>query len=359
MPNNILHPVGVDLGYWDVKARSMRRFYSGPSCIGTPDHARFAASSALDYGAIRYDGQEYFCGDVALTHSRSVTRSEGRDRVGRDEYRVLFLHALHQIMRHMPSGRKNPTGQPGLYNPNGQTSILLVTGLPVAFYEDADLDAVETALFGQHIITAANGRAGESREHTINVVPESRIVPQPFGTLFSLTLTDKGEYSDQAHLLDERVGILDIGGKTTNVQLVENAAAMEATSTSINAGAWSVVRALSPLLTRRFPKLEQSDRVLRAALRDRQVKYMGTMYSIADEVLQVSEPLADQIAAKADEYWSGGASCDHILITGGGALLIGELVARTFADHGSVRVVEDAQNANAVGFYRFARMIAG
>jgi hypothetical protein len=64
--------------------------------------------------------------------------------------------------------------------------------------------------------------------------------------------------------------------------------------------------------------------------------------------------LAAQIIAQASQLWNGAAILDAILVTGGGALLLGDAIK---AHWKHARIVSDPVFANATGYYRLARRI--
>jgi hypothetical protein len=66
------------------------------------------------------------------------------------------------------------------------------------------------------------------------------------------------------------------------------------------------------------------------------------------------EPMADQVIAQATQLWNSGAGLDAILVSGGGALLLGPYIKRHFRH---ARVVGDAVFANALGYWRFAQRL--
>jgi hypothetical protein len=66
------------------------------------------------------------------------------------------------------------------------------------------------------------------------------------------------------------------------------------------------------------------------------------------------EPMAEQVIAQATQLWNGGASLGAILVSGGGALLLGPYIKRHFRH---ARVVSDPVFANALGYWRFAQRL--
>ena len=77
---------------------------------------------------------------------------------------------------------------------------------------------------------------------------------------------------------------------------------------------------------------------------------------LGDVIDDILTPMADQVIAEATQLWNGAAGLRSILVAGGGALLLGEYVKRHFRH---AVVVEDPVFANAVGFWKFARRVAG
>jgi plasmid segregation protein ParM len=152
------------------------------------------------------------------------------------------------------------------------------------------------------------------------------------------------------------VGVIDVGGKTTNLLSVNRLSEIGRETASVNVGAWEAVRSLREYLNVHHPGLDElRDHQVIDAVIARQVKYYGEPVDLAGAIDDVLEPLADQVLAEASQLWNGGATLDAILVGGGGAHLLGPYVCRHFRH---ARVVEDPVFANAVGFYRFAQRLA-
>jgi len=224
----------------------------------------------------------------------------------------------------------------------------VVTGLPVAFYS-ADKDALRDRFLGHHRV-AREGRRAQTFQ-----VSECRVIPQPFGTLLAATLADRGRVVDQA-LATGSVGVVDVGGKTTNLLSLNRLSEISRETASVGVGAWDAVRAVLSWLAEHYPGLEdlRPHQVVDAVI-SRQVKYYGEQVSLTAVVEDVLEPMADQVLAEATRLWNGGATLDAILVSGGGALLLGPYISRHFRH---ARVVDEPVFANALGFWRYALWVA-
>lgn len=323
--------IGLDIGYSAVKAVSDKRHVTFPSIVGTPDLARFGLSAGQEIVLDTANGP-LLVGQGAVEQSRFVNRREDRAWIESDEYYTLFLAALSEL--------------------SGATSVdvTLVTGLPVAFYSDHD--HLAGILRGEHHIARAGRRAQLIR------VLDCRVIPQPFGALLSAALDDRGRIVPPArdivnHDLAGRVGVIDIGGKTTNILSVSRLRELARETASLSLGGWDVVRAVREALAVRCPGLDLRDHQLVEAIAARQVNYYGDPVDLGPIVEPILEPLAEQIIAQATQLWNGGAGLDAILVAGGGALLLGERICR-HPNFRHARLVDDPIFANAIGYWKLA-----
>lgn len=318
--------VGLDVGYSAVKAISGNRRATFPSVVGTPDKARFSLSG--NTSIILVEPEHVQVGDGAIAQSRFLHRREDRRWVESDEWYALFLSALSELTSAT------------------RAELRIVTGLPVSFY--ADRQTVRDRLLGNHRVQR-EGRSAQSFQ-----VSECKVIPQPFGALLAVCLNDRGRITD-AELASGAVGVVDVGGKTTNLLSVNRLSEIGRETASVNVGAWDAVRGLRGWLDDNCPDLELRDHQVTDAIIARLVKYYGEPVDLTDAVDNILEPLAGQVIAEMTQLWNGAAGLDAILVSGGGALLLGPYVRRHFRH---ARIVEEPVLANALGFWRFAERLA-
>ena len=181
-----------------------------------------------------------------------------------------------------------------------------------------------------------------------------RVIPQGFGALLAVVLNDAGDIVD-ADLANGRVGVIDVGGKTTNLLSVSHLSEVGRETASVNSGAWSVARAVKRWLADNCPNLELRDHQVVQAMTQRHVRYYGDVVGLGEVVDAAVAPLADQVIAEASQLWNGAASLDAILVSGGGAHLIGAHLQRHFRHARTIDV--DPVYANALGYWRFAQRV--
>lgn len=318
--------IGLDIGYSHIKAISGNRRVILPSVVGTPDRARFSLNPNATSSIILTAPDHVQVGEEAVSQSRFLKRREDRGWIESDEWYHLFLAAISQITP-------------------ASVELHIVTGLPVAFYDDRVI--VRNRLLGRHRVQ----REGRPRQ-TLDV-GHVWVIPQPFGTLLSICLDNHGAITDHA-IAEGAIGVVDIGGKTTNLLAVNQLSEIGRETASANVGAWDAVRAMRNWLAEaeNCPSLELRDHQVIDALITRQIKYYGQPVALDSALDDILRPLAEQVLAEATHLWNGGAGLDAILVSGGGALLLGPYIKSHFRH---ARVIEEPVFANAMGFWKFAQ----
>lgn len=320
---------GMDIGYSATKAVGGRGRATFPSVTGTPDKARFSLNGAGG-SIILVEPAHVQVGAEAVAQSRFLHRREDRHWVAGDEWYHLFLAALTELTT------------------ANQVEMAVVTGLPVAFFE-GDKAAVRERLLGDHRAQREGRHAQAFR------VTDARVIPQPFGTLLSAALDQNGRIVDR-ELSTGAVGVIDVGGKTTNLLSVNHLSEIGRETSSVSVGAWDAVRAVRDWLSIQCPDLDLRDHQVVEAIIARRVKYFGEPIALDGIVDQTLEPLAGEVIASASQMWNGAAALDAILVSGGGALLLGPYIQRHFRH---ARVLEDPVFTNADGYWKFAQRLAG
>jgi len=318
--------LGLDLGYSAVKAVAGQRRKTFPSVVGTPEVARFSLGEQEESIVLTVPAH-VMVGRCAMAQSRFVNRREDRAWIESTEYYHLFLASLTEITSATAA------------------DLLLVTGLPLAFF--GDREDLRSRLIGTHKVTR------EGRHAQMFRVAECRVIPQPFGALLATALDDRGRIADR-EMATGSVGVIDVGGKTTNLLSVRRLAEIGRQTESISVGAWDIVRAVRGYLTDHCPNLELRDHQVSEAILARQVRYYGKPVDLSPIVEDALQPMANQVIAQATQLWNGGASLDAILVAGGGALLLGPFIKAYFRH---ARIVADPVFANAEGYWKLAQRL--
>ncbi|HUM37871.1 MAG TPA: ParM/StbA family protein, partial [Anaerolineae bacterium] len=299
------------------------------SAVGTPDRAHFSLNGEGAGAIVLTAPENVLIGAEAVAQSRFLARREDRRWIESAEYYALFLAALTELTSATVA------------------DVSLVTGLPVAFYDDRERLAGRLA--GEHKVQR------EGRRSQLLRVTQVRVIPQPFGSLLALVLDERGGIAD-VRLAKSAVGVIDVGGKTCNLLSVNRLAEIGKETASVNVGGWDLVRAVREWLSRKYPGLDDlRDHVLAEAIQARELHFYGEPVADFPALVDaLAGDLAGQVIAEASHLWNGGATLDAVLVTGGGALLLGDAIRKHWRH---ARLVPDPVNANAVGYWKFARRL--
>jgi plasmid segregation protein ParM len=327
--------VGVDIGYGYTKAVGDEREVVFPSVVGKAERIRYendlyhevVPGDAHGIALITEEGDR-FVGELALLQSRVQWTLLDRSRVEDPSARLLFLAALSELIG---DGRE-------------KGSFRVVTGLPVKWY--ADRAKVVEQLQGRHVVRRINGGQTVHRFAVSDVL----VIPQPFGSLFDAILSPEGQIVDEP-LAQGRLGIIDVGTYTTDYVLVDALRYVEQGSGTISTAMSKAYALIGRSILDTFGldlRLHQVDQALRLG--------HVTLYGEERKVDWLAAPILDavsaEILAEAATLWGDGRDLKTILITGGGAIALGD---RLRARYPHASLLAEAPLANVRGFRKYGR----
>lgn len=316
---------GNDIGYDGQKVVGPFGQFYLPSAVGTVNKARFSLTDKSDDIILDAGEGQRMVGEAAVRQSRFLSRKEDRGWITSSEYRYLMCAGFSEM------------------SAASRVDLDIVTGLPVAFYK-RDKEQLREVFLGEHRFVR------EGRSAQVFRVRTCRVIPQPFGTIFNETIDEKGILQNNK-FSTRNIGIIDIGGKTTNLLSVDRLEEISDDTASVNQGAWDAVRAFRSFIETQYPGLEdlKDHQIIQAIIKKNQ-PYYDKVLDLTGPVDAILRPMAEAIISEAGNLWNSGALLNCILITGGGALLLGHYIKRQFPH--SV-IIEDPVYANARGYYNF------
>ncbi len=325
--------LSVDIGYGYTKGITPKDQTLFSSIVGPAEAIRFESDLVAANGRIvalnDVDGRSFFVGEHAELQSASASQTLDVTRTGSIEQKALFYAVASDLV------------------PTNSHTVTVVTGLPVADYDERNKAALREMLTGRHVVK----RQGK-RQRTFSVETVYTI-PQAIGSLFALVLDRRGKLVD-SDLAGGRVGIIDVGTLTTNYVTVDRLRYVEVSSDSITTGMSEMLQKVAKDLKREHGldwglKLGRVDR----AVRERAVEVFGDRLNIAGMVDAHLQSLADTITSRARSLpgWGGsGVDLKAILLTGGGSLELAPYVRRAYPHTRTVG--GNPQFANATGYLR-------
>jgi len=328
--------VGIDLGYGFVKGTDGNVEHIFPSVVGVGQELRYRSdlsshNNFLDNLTVTVDGRKYFVGDLAIRQSEIAARSLDQNRVEDKNVKVLFLTAL------------------GLYSEGEGQSFGVVTGLPPIYYASYSEGWLNT-LRGRHRVVF-EGLDG-STERALDV-ERVKIVPQPFGTLYYRVLNERGDIADE-ELARQKVGIIDVGFKTSDFVVADGMEFIERLSASSTTGLCTAYSLIADRLRQELGMHKENYELDKIVERG-EIKIAGRIRDITELKQQTFEWVASKIITEVDSLWNW-RDLDVILITGGGGKALADYI---LAEYSNAMLVEDSQVANVRGFFRLGTRTFG
>ena len=220
--------VGLDVGFGYTKTVTGAGVDVSPSVVGEWMPGAFRLGVELGDGrdarepeAIGLGERTYVVGERALriAHRRFVGLS--REWMEQPTFRVLALAALHRVL-----------GESG-------HAVTVVTGLPVEDVEPHG-DTVRRQLEGAHELRLEP----DARRWTVTI-ERVHVLPQPLGTVLAQCLDSRGHVTEPAGL-DVRVGVLDVGFRTTDYFTLDGLEVLPARCLTRNTGMADLLLDLAP-----------------------------------------------------------------------------------------------------------------
>jgi plasmid segregation protein ParM len=279
-------------------------------------------SDSLNHLAVTFEGAPYFVGTLARRQGQFARATLDRVRTRSQEYRVLFLTAL-ALLAESPS-----------------EEYAVVTGLPVDDFDDRTV--IEDALSGRFQIAVA--------DRTLDLfIRYLTVVPQPYGALMDLIFKDTLGSVDERYA-NARVGIVDIGFKTTDLVLMRQGEFVQKGSGSLKTAMSAVYQAAIQKFSSRYPG-NWDTLGIETALREGAFNVLGKRFEFDAALIHAElAGLAGEIGAWVHGRWSS-EPIDYLIGSGGGSLLLKPFLLKAFPQ---MTFISDPQFANVRGYYKGA-----
>ena len=312
---------GIDIGFNSTKVYngSLRIFES----VESPLFQIRYGLSEVNGKSYRFVEPECVIGNAALRFGNAIRRYDDNWVESETWYRCFLAAAV---------GDGHPPEE-------------VVVGLPVENFQELK-GIVKARLEKYHYYQL------EGSERQGFLLSRVGVTMQPFGTLVHLALDDSGKERDPVYA-NGNIGIIDIGGKTTNLLRAVELVEIPQETVSFPVGGWQAVSFLKSRLKEEYPELSLPDHVLDQALRTRKIRYNGREQKIGGIVDDAIQTTSNQIHAAMSQVWDLDkmASFDKIVLTGGGALLFGKTL-QSFLSR--AEMVNDPVEANVRGYRKLA-----
>jgi plasmid segregation protein ParM len=245
----------------------------------------------------------------------------------------------------------------GLLIKNGTINVPvnLVSGLPIGYFKRHH-ERFPGILAGHHAVTYhyPNGQT-ISRAIYINKV---RMLPQPLGSILNLLMDEQGRIS-QRELASQKIGVVDIGFRTTDFSIMDRLRHIDRGSRTIDSGISKAFGLIAQKLQEKCGVAVELYRLYQA-VEEGTIRMRGKPINFTAIRDQVFEQLAGAIAGEIDRLWADDWDMDMILLTGGGSRELAKHLRPMIA--GNVVPMEphtDSRLNNVFGYVKYGKFVWG
>ena len=329
----------VDVGFGRVKGLGSSSQVSFPSVVGDFRPIRFTSGLEqkdwVDRLCVEYRDRQYFVGSMAFKQAKARVTMNAQ-RFTSEEGMALLMAAL------------------ALLADETVETVKLATGLPVSEYARLKEDYRE-ALEDRHEIKVLTPDGNELETFDF-AIDDVKILPQPVGTIFDAVLDKSGGLAEK-ELAAGKVAVLDIGRNTVDMALTDSLSFVDRQSVSYDdIGLDDAYRDLSAELKSTLG-VNIPPESIEPYLQSGVIKKK----SIGQEKERVFGDQAEKIASRVFNTWKEIWDIDKIIITGGGAVILGDYIARALGSPEQLEIYQDelATFSNVAGFAKFAKRAWG
>ncbi|WP_321492401.1 ParM/StbA family protein [uncultured Desulfobacter sp.] len=326
--------IGIDVGFGFTKAYNGQNSIIFKSLIGEAAEIQFMSSMG-DLAStanlhITLDDKTYFLGSYAEQQSSLTEYTLDQEKMVEEFIKILALAA---------TGICSQSNGP----------INVVTGLPVGYLR-RDTKRLKQIIQGRHEIIYHHHDAPDERRKLF--IDKVHVIPQPIGSIFNLIFDDNGKIRDR-DLAASKLGVVDIGFKTTDFSIFDHLQYIERGSATTDTG---VSRCFSVI----SDKLRQESGInielykISKYIESDVIKIRGKEYNVLNLKKRVYTHAASTIASDLNRLWENDWDIDSIIVSGGGSVPLAEyLIPSIEGNVISIPKGIDARFNNVQGYCKF------
>ena len=295
--------LGIDIGFGFTKATNGKDTFIFKSIYGEDADiqfwADFGTDTLTDHIHVTIDGKSYFIGDLAEQQSRVLHFTLDQEKLITDFVKVLTLTVAGLFL-----DKNSPINVP----------LNVVSGLPIGFFKQ-NHERFHEVLCGHHQVTYHSHDGQQTtKELYINKV---RMLPQPLGSVLNLLMDADGKLINKA-LATQKVGVVDIGFRTTDYTILDHLRYIDRGSRTSESG---ISKGFGVIANKLREKCGVNVELYRLynAVESGSIKMRGQGFNFAQIRDQVYSQLAASIANDIDRLWDDDWDMDAIILTGGGS----------------------------------------
>ncbi len=237
----------------------------------------------------------------------------------------------------------------------GETTLALVVGLPVEV-----LDSDDAATMVRTLRKWLRGRLVFTLDQDFYILNVTQIkpAPQPLGTFLEWGFDDYGVWKRSKKDLMLPIAIMDIGFNSVDLFGVEGGKISRRYTVGQNLGIRRAAEAIKDLVkvdwSKDITKVQADDlirRYIRTRGRTADLPIRRGATNIAPRIKNAVDLYAGELISFVEGQWGNGSAFSHILITGGGGILMAKYFSRLYPH---AQLMPSPETANARGLAKLA-----
>lgn len=322
--------VGGDDGFDETKlTTSLGDFYRRPSMAKAGEVSQVALGSVRKktFGYKTEEGH-FVVGDL---RDPDTTAFDGYPTSGMN--RALVMHALRET---------------GLTE---EHDVVLCTGLPIKrYYIGSEINqklvkAKRASLLKNDVVALDGYKLPKIIDHTVSA--------EGIAAWFDLALNrdDDGNLVMDEDVLNSRIAVVDIGGRTTDVGLIDGGVLEMESSTTIDVGMLSIKAALREKI-KAIHGTEPSVPKINEAIRTGKMKLFNEeLNDVPDLLNQISKSTVERIHGEVRRVLNDGADVDFVYFVGGTVAALADYMDGWFKNQ---KMASNPSMANSMGMAKLA-----
>ncbi len=324
--------VSLDIGNGYVKARGPNNAsVSYPSLLAEVVENMpgfdFSLNGAGKF-VIGYRNKRWAIGDTVRYEGMAVQSVTHRSRINMDFFRVLMASALSEVVR-------------------DSARLCAVVSLPPDAYFDKE--KYKAVISGVYDVQRVAGPGPVTYRYELDA-GDIRVIPEGLGSVCVMALDDRGRQRENTYLLNEAVGIVDVGTYTTDLIQLDRLRLVKSGCISVQSALHEIHVRLRTYASSCGVDMRphETDNVLQRGY----FLKMGDRVRFDDVVVEWARELARVISGQIRSVWNGGDAVERIIITGGGAEYVEPFLKMEYPH---LRLIEETEPffANCEGGYRY------
>lgn len=348
MTAEVIHKVAIDNGFGGFKAAEVQasgqiRVEVIPAVVGIGQ----ADTSLLATGLKRQRSSEkpltislgnslYLAGHNVHFSARPLERLDFQRLSEGPESLVLTYAAIWKILG------------------SGDHTITILDGVPVEVLQNkeqaqATVKGLRDQLLGDHSFSV-NGQPV-----TIKIL-QVKAIAQPVGSYFAWGLDTNGQWVQMNGSLKAAVAIADFGFNTLDLFVVQNGQVLSRYTGGKTLGMRRTNSAIRAAAREQFGvemSLHEADELVKTFVAGQSptVYYSGGEADFSEVVQQALQATFAEVVSFIEEQWGNTRQFRHLILTGGGAKALRELLLRQYPQ---ALILPNPVTANAEGLAKFA-----